>query len=242
MVGALPATGGTAVLAVASVAAVATGAAVASSLPWYTTFAAVHRRSWSPTRPPLWPCWGPGRLALSLERPGDVRSALLVLVWAAWACADWVGWQGGPAVVRTLGVVGHAALLPLIAHLVVRTWPAWDVLRRAVPWIYGVTLGVAVARLTVTDPLVDAACWQNCTANTLLVIGQPTIALALFRLVLGISLITGVAMVARTSGWPCAAARRREGGICRFSSPRRSSERRPLPTAHSSSSVPLRRR
>ena len=96
-----------------------------------------------------------------------------MLASAAWACADWVGWQGGPDVARTLGVVGHAALLPLVAHLVVHTWPAWRQLRLAMPWLYAVTLGIAVARLSVTDPQIDPSCWQNCTANSLLVVGQP---------------------------------------------------------------------
>ena len=187
-------------LVVAAAAAVAVaGAAVAASLPWHTTYAALSPGVLVSDAAAAASLLVAG-LALWLERPQDVRATLLVLASAAWACADWVGWQGGPDVVRTLGVVGHAALLPLVAHLVVHTWPAWRPLRLAMPWLYAVTLGIAVARLSVTDPLVDPACWQNCTANSLLVNGQPTIATGLLRVSLAISILTGAALVVAGCG------------------------------------------
>jgi signal transduction histidine kinase len=208
VVAGLPARATAAVLTVSAAAAVAVGGvAVAASMPWHTTYAAVSQGVVVTDVAAAVSLWGAG-VVLSLERPGDVRAALLVLAAAAWVCADWIGWQGGPDVVRTLGVVGYAALLPLVAHLVARTWPRWGSLLLAVPWLYAVTLGLVVARLAVADPLVDAACWQNCTANFLLVIDQPNLAVGLLRASLVVAAVTGVTLVAgvavATAGGPVA--------------------------------------
>jgi signal transduction histidine kinase len=190
----------TVVVLVAAAAAVTTSvAAVAASLPWHTTYAA-YSSSVLVTDAVAAATLLAAGLALWWERPQDVRATLLVLASAAWACANWVGWQGGPDVARTLGAVGHAALVPLVAHLVVRTWPNWRWLRVAVPWLYGVTLGLVVARLVVADPRVDPSCWQNCTANSLLVIGHPTLAAGLLRVSLAVSILTGAALVVAAFG------------------------------------------
>ena len=189
----------TALIVGAAAAVAVAGAAVAASLPWHTTYAALSPSALVADAAAAVALLVAG-LGLSLERPQDARSALLVLASAAWACAGWVGWQGGPDVVRTLGVVAHAALLPLVAHLVVHTWPSWRPLRLAVPWLYAVTLGIAVARVSVTDPLIDPSCWQNCTANSWLVLGHPTLATGLLRVSLAISVLTGAALMVAGCG------------------------------------------
>jgi signal transduction histidine kinase len=181
-------------VAAASTMAVA-GVAVAASLPWYTTYAAVSPSLLVTDAAAAVALVG-GGLALSMERPQDARPTLLVLASAAWASADWVGWQGGPDVMRTMGVVGYAALLPLVAHIVVHTWPAWRRLRLAMPWLYAVTLALVVARLAVVDPRIESSCWQNCTANSLFVVGQPQLAAGLLRASLVIAILTGLALVA----------------------------------------------
>ena len=138
----LPTRASATLLIVSAAAAVAVGGvAVVASMPWYTTYAAFSRGVVVTDAAAVVSLWCAGVL-LSRQRPDDVRAALLVLTAAAWACADWTGWQGGPDVVRTMGVVGYAALLPLVAHLVARTWPRRDSLLFAVPWLYAVTLGL----------------------------------------------------------------------------------------------------
>ena len=190
----------TAVVLVAAAAVVTTSvAAVAASLPWHTTYAAYSSAILATDAAAAAALLAAG-LALWWVRPQDVRATLLVLASAAWACANWVGWQGGPDVARTLGAAGHAALVPLVAHLVVRTWPGWRSLRVAVAWLYGVTLGLVVARLAVADPRADPSCWQNCTANSLLVVGHPTLATGLLRVSLAVSILTGAALVVAGCG------------------------------------------
>jgi signal transduction histidine kinase len=181
-------------LTAASVVVASVGVvSVIASLPWQTTYAAVSPHLVVADALAALSLMVAGALLWS-DRPADSRSALLVLATGAWACGDWVGWQGGPDVVRTLGVVGQATLLPLVAHLCARTWRTWLSLQRAVPWLYAVTLGLVVARLIVANPMADPNCWQNCSANTLFVTDQPAVAAALGRASLVLSTTIGAVM------------------------------------------------
>ena len=45
-------------------------------------------------------------------------SALCVLASAAWLAPALVGWEGGPPLVRSLGIIAAPFLVPVLAHLV----------------------------------------------------------------------------------------------------------------------------
>lgn len=162
---------------VATVAISLAGAAVLASLPWRTTYAA-----WSPD---LLIADAAAALVVFLAgilvwgvRPADPRAGLLLLAAGAWAAADWVGWQGGSELIRSLGAIASVALLPLVLHVVL-LGASSSRTRRVMPWLYAACLLLGAARVAVTDPLADPDCWQNCTANPLLIGDRPPLARAL---------------------------------------------------------------
>jgi signal transduction histidine kinase len=182
-------------IVVSTVAVAIAVPSVEASLPWYTTYPAVSDAVLAADAVAALFLIAAG-VAVIVERPSDGRAPLLPLTAGAWACSTWVGWQGGPDVVRTLGVVGHAALLPLVLDLGVRTWPAQHRHLVVARSSYLVAVGLAIARLLVDDPTTDSDCWQNCTANTLLVSGHRALATGLAGASLLVSAALGAALVA----------------------------------------------
>ena len=181
---------------VSTVAISLAGAAVLASLPWRTTYAA-----WAPA---LAVADASAALVVFLAgvlvwavSPANPRGGLLLLLAAAaWAAADWVGWQAGPEILRSLGAIAAVALLPLVLHVVLFDASSPHT-RRLVPWLYAACLMLGAARVAVTDPLADPDCWQNCTANPLLVADHPPLARAfggaLLALFAAIAVALGVA-------------------------------------------------
>ncbi len=110
------------------------------------------------------------------------RSAALggaaILAGIAWLAPDWIGWQGGIALMRTLAMAGALFYLPLILHLVTlhQRMSVPSIMRRLVLVGYASTAGVALGVLLFRDPRVDLTCWNNCTDDVLLIGNQPVIA------------------------------------------------------------------
>ncbi|MGH9138274.1 MAG: sensor histidine kinase [Acidimicrobiales bacterium] len=112
-----------------------------------------------------------GCLVLALG--GRVRlAALTVLIGVAWFAADWVGWEGGPAAVRSAAMVAAPFLLPLVVHLGL-AYPSGRLGGRAsvavVLLAYGTTSIAAAGRAMFRDPFRDLHCWSNCTDNVFLI-------------------------------------------------------------------------
>jgi signal transduction histidine kinase len=114
---------------------------------------------------------------------GRARVALLaMLAGVAWLSEDWVGWQDGSPIVRTLSMLAAPFFLPLILHLIAayRRGGVRDRSSRwAVPIGYAAVGVVTLAGLMFRDPLTDPNCWNNCTDDVLLVSNEPNIGRAL---------------------------------------------------------------
>ena len=118
----------------------------------------------------------------------------------AWFAAGLEGWEGGPSLVRSLGmaVAPFALALPLV---LVRT-P-----RAAAVAILTVAIVVSSGRALVRDPFLDPYCWRNCTDNAFLLQAEPSIANALDAVWLRFALVAGV-LVAVAAVWRLAASTR----------------------------------
>ena len=118
-----------------------------------------------------------GLLASLTSRTGPAGD-LAVLAGIIWFAPVWVGWELGPPLVRSVGMIAAGFTFPLILYVVL-AFPggrppttgtralAWAVCLEAVL----VALGLALFR----DPYLDPACWANCTDNVFLVRSLPAL-------------------------------------------------------------------
>ena len=111
-------------------------------------------------------------LATSRLRPQSVSGPLVVAAAFAWFASDWVGWEGGPPLVRSVGMLVTAAWLPLLVHACIafqgRGLPSLGY-RVLVALLYVETAVVTIASVLFRDPFDDPNCWNNCTENSFLV-------------------------------------------------------------------------
>ena len=136
-------------------------------------------------------------LAITRDRLTSVFGPLAVLAGAAWFAADWEGWEGGPDIVRIIGMAIAPFTLALLAHLIV----AWaggprGALRAAVLSLYGVTGVIGVGGVLVRDPYLDPNCWRTCDPNPLLVGSDPGLAAALTAAEQVIWIVVGAGLAA----------------------------------------------
>lgn len=150
--------------------------------------------------------------ALWLEHGRDRAGLLLVLAGVAWFAPDWLGWEEGPAIVRSAGAV-VAPFLPALLLDLAATVAGSRVARVASHAVYASTAVVSVGRALFRDPFLDPRCWSNCTDNVFLVAADPGIAHALDATLPRIALITGLLIIflsARRAIVTTPAARRTE--------------------------------
>jgi signal transduction histidine kinase len=142
--------------------------------------------------------------ALWLERGRGRAALLLVLVGFAWFAPDWVGWDEGPSLVRSVGAVG-APFLPALLLDLVATVSGSRVARLCSHAVYAGTAVVSVGRALFRDPFLDPHCWSNCTDNVFLLDADQGIARALDNALPRVALATGV-LVVFLSAWRAAVA------------------------------------
>jgi signal transduction histidine kinase len=116
--------------------------------------------------------------ALWLEHGRDRAALLLVLAGVAWFAPDWLGWEEGPSLVRSLGAV-VAPFLPALVLDLAATLAGSRVARLTSHAVYASTAVVSVGRALFRDPFLDPRCWGNCTDNVFLVDADQGIARAL---------------------------------------------------------------
>jgi signal transduction histidine kinase len=124
---------------------------------------------------------------------------LLVLAGVAWFAPDWLGWDDGPSIVRSVAAVA-APFLPALLLELVATVSGSRVARLSSHVLYASTVVVSVGRALFRDPFLDARCWSNCTDNLFLVDAHQGIARALDSALPRSSLAAGV-LVISFSAW-----------------------------------------
>lgn len=116
-----------------------------------------------------------GWLAVRDPATGSL-SALCVLASAAWLAPALVGWEGGPPLARSIGIVAAPFLVPVVAHIAAAA-PTGRVngapRRIAVAAAYGLTTLASVGYAITWDPFRDPRCWSDCTDNAFVLTGNP---------------------------------------------------------------------
>ena len=121
-----------------------------------------------------------GLLASQTSRTGPAGD-LAVLAGIIWFAPVWVGWEGGPPLVRSLGMLAAGLAFPLLFYLVLAfpggRLPTAGI--RVLAWAVSVEAALAVLGLAFfRDPYLDPVCWANCTDNVFLIRSLPTLARA----------------------------------------------------------------
>jgi signal transduction histidine kinase len=118
-------------------------------------------------------------LVTAFNRPAGRMGDLAVLAGLIWFAPVWVGWDKGPPLVRSLGMLALGFAFPLLLHLVL-AFPGGQprgAITRAL--IFTVYLEAAVAALGLAlfrDPFFDPDCWANCSDNAFLLRRLPRLA------------------------------------------------------------------
>jgi signal transduction histidine kinase len=115
-------------------------------------------------------------LITAFSRPARRIGDLAVLAGLVWFAPVWVGWDRGPPLVRSLGMLVAGFTFPLLLHLVV-AYPSGRLhgaaARTLVLAAYLEAAVVALGRALFRDPFFDPNCWANCTDNRFLVRSLP---------------------------------------------------------------------
>jgi signal transduction histidine kinase len=107
---------------------------------------------------------------------------LAVVAGLVWFAPVWVGWDRGPSLVRSLGMLAAGFIFPLLLHLVL-AYPSGRlhgaVARTLAVAAYLEAAVVAFGRARFRDPFYDPNCWANCTDNQFLLRSLPGLARAI---------------------------------------------------------------
>jgi signal transduction histidine kinase len=121
-------------------------------------------------------------LVTSFNRPAGRIGDLAVLAGLVWFAPVWVGWDKGPPLVRSLGMLAAGFAFPLLLHLVL-AYPSGQVRGTATRALaFTVYLEAALAALGLAlfrKPFFDPNCWANCSDNDFLVRSLPQLARAI---------------------------------------------------------------
>ncbi|HET8948913.1 MAG TPA: hypothetical protein VFN44_00335, partial [Solirubrobacteraceae bacterium] len=153
--------------------------------------------------------------ALAWREPaGGALGPVMLLAGIVWLAPDWVGWEGGPPLLRSTGMLLAPLGAALLLHIVLAAPRGRLPGRReraAVVLAYSLVLGLSVARAAVRDPFEDTNCWSNCTDNVFVIHADRGLAEALGTagLVLGVALGAAAAAIALARLWRATRAGRR---------------------------------
>jgi len=118
-------------------------------------------------------------LVTSFSRPAGRIGDLAVLAGLVWFAPVWVGWDKGPPLVRSLGMLAAGFAFPLLLHLVV-AYPSGRLhgtaARALVIAGYVEAVLAAFGQALFRDPFFDPNCWANCTDNLFLLRSLPGLA------------------------------------------------------------------
>src|SRR5215218_3986419 len=118
-------------------------------------------------------------LVTSFSRPAGRIGDLALLAGLVWFAPVWVGWDKGPPLVRSLGMLAAGFTFPLLLHLVL-AYPSGRLhgtaARTLVLAVYLEAALVALGQALFRHPFYDPNCWANCTDNDFLVRSLPQLA------------------------------------------------------------------
>jgi signal transduction histidine kinase len=118
-------------------------------------------------------------LVTAFDRPAGGIGDLAVLAGLFWFAPVWVGWDRGPPLVRSLGMLAAGFTFPLLLHLVL-TDPSGRLTgagtRALVFMVYLEAVLVAVGLALFRKPFFDPNCWANCSDNAFLLRSLPRLA------------------------------------------------------------------
>jgi signal transduction histidine kinase len=118
-------------------------------------------------------------LVTSFSHPAARIGDLALLAGLVWFAPVWVGWDRGPPLVRSLGMLAAGFAFPLLLHLVV-AYPSGQlrgaVARALVAVVYLEAALAALGQAFFRHPFFDPNCWANCTDNRFLVRSLPGLA------------------------------------------------------------------
>jgi signal transduction histidine kinase len=121
-------------------------------------------------------------LITAFSRPTEQTGDLAVLAGLVWFAPVWVGWDKGPPLVRSLGMLAAGFTFPLLLHLVLAS-PSGRlrgaVARGLVSAVYLEAALAAMGQALFRDPFFDPRCWANCTDNVFLLRSLPQLARAM---------------------------------------------------------------
>ena len=109
---------------------------------------------------------------------GPIRrlGELLILAGFTWFGPVWEGWDFGPPLVRSIGMLLSGFTFALLAHLTL-AYPTGAATaqadRRLVRAVYGEAVIVAIGLALVRDPFFDPNCWINCIDNVFVLWSLP---------------------------------------------------------------------
>jgi signal transduction histidine kinase len=121
-------------------------------------------------------------LITSLTRPAGRIGDLAVLAGLVWFAPVWVGWDKGPSLVRSLGMLTAGFALPLLVHLVLAFpggQPHGTITRALILTVYLEAALAALGLALFRNPFFDPNCWANCTDNDFRVRSLPQLAHAI---------------------------------------------------------------
>lgn len=123
-------------------------------------------------------------------------AVLSVLAGCLWFAPVWEGWEGGPAFVRTVGMLAAGFVFPVLVNLVLAA--AGQPMSRAAVTLVGATyllIGLsAVVVVLIRDPYLDPYCWANCTTNFLAVDSRPQLAQQIGWIQLGVAAVSALVL------------------------------------------------
>jgi signal transduction histidine kinase len=118
-------------------------------------------------------------LVTSFGRRAGRIGDLAVLAGLVWFAPVWVGWDKGPPLVRSLGMIAAGFTFPLLLHLVL-AYPGGRlrgvVAQTLVSVVYLEAVLAALGRALFRDPFFDPDCWANCSDKVFLLHSLPRLA------------------------------------------------------------------
>jgi hypothetical protein len=150
-------------------------------------------------------------LALLAARPWWIAGVLAVVAAVTWFAPVWNAWQGGPPIVRTVGMLATLANPILLLHLLLG-FPSGSARSRMARTVLGIGYAATAAVVALVaafyDPFRDLGCWANCSDNVTLLVPAPRFADVV--MLAGTIVVAGVSWFAVARAVANAGARRAE--------------------------------